>query len=61
MRSKYSKIFFDHAKQSATDALKTSSKSFIQKIVEATGDLIGNKIAKKITKTQKEFISKWTW
>ena len=30
----------------------------MQKIVEATGDLIGNKIAKKITKTQKEFISK---
>ena len=40
----------NHAKQSATDALKTTSKRAIQKIAEATGDLIGNKIADKITK-----------
>ena len=32
-------------KQSATDALKTSWKRFIQKTAEATGDLIGNKIS----------------
>ena len=36
----------DHAKQSATDALKTSSKRIIQKRAEGAGDLIGNKIAK---------------
>ena len=47
MRSIYSKKIFDHAKQSATDALKASSKRFIQKILEATGYLIDNKIAKK--------------
>ena len=38
------------AKQSATDALKTTSKWAIQKTAEATGDLIVNQIADKITK-----------
>ena len=31
------------------DAAKTASKRVVQKITEATGDLIGNKIADKIT------------
>ena len=35
----------DHVKQSATDALKTSSKRAIRKTAEATGDLISNKPA----------------
>ena len=39
----------DHAKKSATDALKTSSKTVIKKTAEAAGDLIGNKIANNIT------------
>ena len=39
-----------HAKQYAADALKTTSKIVIQKSVEATGDLIGNKVAHSITK-----------
>ena len=39
-----------HAKQSPTDVIKTSSKRVIQKTVEATGDLNGNKIANRITK-----------
>ena len=43
----------DHAKQSATDAIKTSSKRVIWKTAEATGDLTGNKIANKITKLLK--------
>ena len=38
------------AKRSATDVLKYSSKRVIQKTAEATGDLIGNKIADKIIK-----------
>ena len=38
----------DHAKQSATDAPKTTSKKVIQKKVEATGDLICNKTTDKI-------------
>ena len=43
----------DHAKQSATDVLKTFSKRFIQKTEEATDDLIGNKIANRIAKVSK--------
>ena len=40
----------NQVKQSTTDALKTTSKQVIQKTAEATGDLIGNKTADKITK-----------
>ena len=47
--SKYSQKPFDHAKETATDALKPASKKVIQKTAEATGDLIGNKISDKIT------------
>ena len=50
---KYGQKLLDHAKQSATDALKSSSKKVIQKIAEATGDLIGNKIANRIRKVSK--------
>ena len=31
------------------DAAKTASKRIVQKTAEATGDLLGNKIADKIT------------
>ena len=47
---KYSQNFFDPAKQSATDALKASSKRVIPK---TTGDLVDNKIADKIKTFQK--------
>ena len=47
---RYSQKLLDHAKQSTTDAFKTSSKRLIQKPEYATGDLIGNKIANKISK-----------
>ena len=40
-------------KQSVTDTLKTSSKIVIIKTAEAIRDLIGNKIANKITKVSK--------
>ena len=53
LRGKYSQKLLDHAKQSATDAFKTVSKRSIQKIAEANGDLIGNRIADKITKVSK--------
>ena len=39
--------------QPASDALKTSSKRVIQKTAEATSDLIGNKLANKITGVSK--------
>ena len=41
---------FDDVKQSATDILKTAFKTVIQKTVEATVDLIGNKTANEITR-----------
>ena len=43
----------NHAKQSATDALKTTSQRVIQKTVEATSNLIGNKISDKVTRVSK--------
>ena len=48
-----SQKLLDHAKQSATDAFKTASKRAIQKTAESTNDLIGNKIANRITKVSK--------
>ena len=53
LNNKYSQKLLGHAKQSAADALKTSSKRVIRKRAEATGDLIGNKIADKITRVSK--------
>ena len=41
LNDKYSQKLLDHAKKSARDALKTSSKRVIQKTTKATGDLIG--------------------
>ena len=48
LSGKCSHTFFHHSKQSATDGRKPASKREIQKPAEATGDLIGNKIANKI-------------
>ena len=48
LSGKYRHKLLDYAKQSATDALKTTSQKVIQKIAEATGDLIGNEIADRI-------------
>ena len=53
LSGKYSYKLFDHAKQSVTDVLKTYSKRVIQKTVERTYDLTGNKIANKITRVSK--------
>ena len=47
--NKYSQKLVDTAKKSAVDVIKTASKRAIQKTAEATVDLIGNKIADKIT------------
>ena len=43
----------DNAERSATNAFSTSSKRVIQKTAEASGGLIGNKIANRITKVSK--------
>ena len=48
------KNFLIALKKCATDAIKTASKRVNQKIAEATGDLIGNKIVDKITSVSKK-------
>ena len=47
--NKYGKKLMDSATKTGLDAAKTTSKRLVQKTAEATGDLIGNKIADKIT------------
>ena len=54
MSNKYIQKLLNSAKKSTTDAIKTVSKSAIQKTAEATGDLIGNKISGKITCVSKK-------
>ena len=49
MSNKYSQALLDSSKKSTADTIKTASKRVIQKTAEATSDLIGNKIADKIT------------
>ena len=46
---KYGKKLMNTATKSGIDAAKTASIRVVQKIAEATGDLIGNKIADEIT------------
>ena len=45
----YVKKLMDTATKTGTDAAKTASERVVQKTAEATGDLIGNKTADKIT------------
>ena len=47
--NKYGKKLMDTATKTGIDAAKTASKRVVQKTAEATGDLIENKIADKIT------------
>ena len=53
MSNKYSQKLLNSAKKSTTDAIKTASNREVKKATEATGDLIGNKIANKITSVSK--------
>ena len=53
LSGKYTQKRLDHVKKSAPDPLKTTSKKVIQKTAEATDDLIGNKIANRITKVSR--------
>ena len=54
LSNKYGQKLLDSPKKSTMDAIKTPSKRAIQKTAEATGDLIGNKIADKITRVSKK-------
>ena len=58
LSSKYSQKPFDHAKQFATGALKTTSKRVIETTAEATCNLIGNKIAGAVPKSYDGKITK---
>ena len=50
---KYGKELMDTATKTGIDPAKTASKRVVQKTAEATGDLIGNKMADKITSISK--------
>ena len=54
LNNEYGQKLVDYAKKSATDASKIASKRAFQKEAEATGDLIGSKIADKITSYSKK-------
>ena len=54
LSSKYGQKLLDSAKKSTTDTIKTASKNTIQETAEATGDLVCNKIADKITSVSKK-------
>ena len=54
LNNKYGQKLADSAKKSATDALKIAGKRAIQKTAEASGDLVGNFIADKITSISKK-------
>ena len=54
LSNKYGQKLLDSAKKYTTDAIKTASKRAIQKTAEATGDLIGYKIADKKTSVSKK-------
>ena len=58
MSNKYGKKLVDKARKSATDAIKTASTRAIQKTAEATGGLVDNKIADKITNVSKNSTKK---
>ena len=53
LNGKYSQNVLDHAKETATVALQTTSKRAIQRTAEPTGDLTCNEIANEITKISK--------
>ena len=51
--NKYGKKVMDTATKPGIDPAKTASERVVQKTAEATGDLVGNKIADKITSVGK--------
>ena len=54
LSNKYGKKLLNNTKKSTIDPIKTASNRAIQKTAEATGDLIGNKIADKTTSVSKK-------
>ena len=56
LSNKYGKKLLHSAKKSKQIKLEQHRKGPIQKTAEATGDLIGNKIADKITSVSKNYV-----
>ena len=54
LSNKYGQKLLGSAEKSTIDAIKTASKRAIEKPAEATGDVIGSKIAEKITNVSKK-------
>ena len=52
--NKYGKKLMDAPTKTGIHAVKTTSKRIVQKIAQATGDLIGNIITDKITLISKK-------
>ena len=59
LSNKHGQKLLDSDKKSTTNAIKTASKIAIQKTAEATGDLIRNKIADKITSVSKNVLKNY--
>ena len=55
---KYGKKLMYTAAKAEVDVAKTASKRVVQKVVEATRDLIGNKTTDKITSLVKQKVKK---
>ena len=51
---KYGKKLKDTAAKTGIDVAKSASKRVVQKTAEAAGDLIGNRIADKISKSKEK-------
>ena len=56
--SKYGKKLTNTAIKTGKDSATTAGKKVVHKSAEATGDLIGNKIADKITSASNKFLKK---
>ena len=54
LSNKYGQKLLNSANKATTDAIKTAYKRAIQITTEATNDLIGNKIADKISSVSKK-------
>ena len=54
LSNKYSQKLVNSAEKSTADAIKTASEREIKKRAEATGDLIGDKMADKIKNVSKK-------
>ena len=58
LNNKCGQKLLDSAKKSTLDAIKTASKTAIQKTAEVTGDLIGKNIASKIKNLEQKIAFK---